>query len=504
MDVVLLICLIVLNGVLAMLEISIVSSRKSRLQKLADDGSPGAQSALELSNEPSGFLSTIQVGITTVGILSGAIGKNALADPLTTWLSDFDLITPYARGLALTIVVVGLTYFSVVVGELVPKRLGLLAPESIAAMIAAPMTFLARMTRPVAWILSSSSTLLLRVIGARHRGDPPVSNDEIYILMEQGSEAGIFHQSEQAIVSNVLRLDEQRISAIMTHRNDIYVLDLDQPEEDIRQWIAESPYTRIVVCRDGLEHIVGILRTADLLKLALAGDKLDVESYLRTPLYVPERVTTTHLMENFRKAGQQCALIIDEYGELQGLVTLTDVLTAIVGELPSSDVAQEQEQDRDNQQSAFDQILLHRIDGLIDQYSAVIDRLRYDSFRQVAIDLLYALVDSLRYIAAVLANQHKGSAEHHLLAVLSSGTGAQLLTQAHLGHITDAHRNTIGVLDDDVGDVSDIADLSRSADQVLLAAAFDVARTNVGIIALQRNHNVLQAEAMCDQALRLG
>ncbi len=343
MDLFLLLFLILLNGVLAMSEIAVVSSRKSRLQKLADDGSPGAQSALDLSNEPSGFLSTVQVGITTVGILSGAIGESALADPLTNWLSGIAVLEPYSRGLALTLVVVGLTYFSVVVGELVPKRLGLLAPESIAALIATPMNVLARLTRPLVWLLSSSSSLLLQLVGARHRGDPPVTDDEINVLMEQGAEAGVFHESEQAIVSNVLRLDEQRIGAIMTHRNDIYVLDLDEPEDAIRACLAESPFTRIVVCRDGLEHIIGILRTADLLKLALAGEKLDIERFLRPALYVPEGVSTTHLLESFRKARQQCALIVDEYGELQGLVTLTDVLTSIVGELPSSDTSEEQD-----------------------------------------------------------------------------------------------------------------------------------------------------------------
>ena len=196
MDVVLLVLLILVNGVLAMSEIAVVSSRKSRLQKLADDESPGAQSALELHNEPSAFLSTVQVGITTVGILSGAIGEGALADPLTHWLSGFALTEPYARSLAMTLVVVALTYFSVVVGELVPKRLGLLAPEMIAALIATPMNMLARMTRPVVWLLSSSSTLLLRLIGARSREESPVTNDEINVLMEQGAEAGVFHESE--------------------------------------------------------------------------------------------------------------------------------------------------------------------------------------------------------------------------------------------------------------------------------------------------------------------
>jgi len=343
MDIVLLFFLILLNGILAMSEIAVVSSRKARLQKLADDGSLGAQSALALNNEPSTFLSTVQVGITTVGILSGAIGEAALADPLTIWLANFALIEPYARAIALTVVVVGLTYFSVVIGELVPKQVGLLAPEKIASLIAPPMNMLARVARPLVWLLSASSSFLLRMMGAVRKEEPPVTDEEIKVLMGQGAEAGVFHESEQAIVSNVLRLDEQRIGAIMTHRNDVYVLDLDEPETEIRNRIAESPYTRVVVCRDGLDHIVGILRTADILKDALAGKPLAVEQSLRAPLYVPEGVTTTHLLEYFRKARQQCALIVDEYGELQGLVTLTDVLTSIVGELPSSDILEEQD-----------------------------------------------------------------------------------------------------------------------------------------------------------------
>lgn len=343
MDLVLLVCLIFFNGFLAMSEIAVFSSRRARLQRLADDGNPGAEAALTITNEPTGFLSTIQVGITTVGILSGAIGESALADPLTEWFAEFVLLAPYAKGLARTLVVVGLTYFSVVVGELVPKRLGLLAPETIACLVAKPMNVLARMTRPLAWLLSLSSGVLLRLIGARRSDEPPVTDDEIKVLMSQGAIAGIFHESEQAIVSNVLRLDEQRISAIMTHRNDIFVIDLDEPEDVIRRRLSENAYTRVVVCRDGLEHIVGILRTADLLKFALQGQKLDIEGCLRSPLYVPEGATTTHLLESFRKARQQCALIVDEYGELQGFVTLTDVLTSIVGEIPSSDIQEEQD-----------------------------------------------------------------------------------------------------------------------------------------------------------------
>ena len=179
MDIVLLLFLILLNGVLAMSEIAVVSSRKARLQRLSDDGSPGAESALALHNEPATFLSTVQVGITTVGILSGAIGETALADPLTVWLAGFALIEPYARGVALTVVVVALTYFSVVIGELVPKRLGLLAPEKTASLIAPPMNMLARVGRPLVWLLSASSSFLLRMMGAGSKEESPVTDEEI-------------------------------------------------------------------------------------------------------------------------------------------------------------------------------------------------------------------------------------------------------------------------------------------------------------------------------------
>jgi len=336
MDIALIFLLILLNGVFAMSEIAVVSSRRARLQGLADDGNPGAHAALALNYEPSGFLSTVQVGITTVAILSGMIGETVLADPLTAWLSGFSEIEPYARGIALTVVVVGLTYFSVVIGELVPKRMALFAPENIAARIARPMIWLERAARPLVWLLSSSSGLLLRLIGARRKDEPPVTNAEIKMLMEQGAEAGVFHASEQEIVSNVLRLDEQRVGAIMTPRRDIIAIDLDAADDELRHRIAASPHSRIVVCRDGLDHIVGVLQTGNLLKRSLSGELLrreDVEAAVTPPLYLPEAMTTTQLLENFRRARLKLALIVDEYGDLQGLVTLTDVLTAIVGEV---------------------------------------------------------------------------------------------------------------------------------------------------------------------------
>jgi putative hemolysin len=337
MDVALLLFLIVLNGILAMSEIAVVSARQSRLQKLAEDGFSGARSALALQQEPSTFLSTVQVGITAVGILSGAIGEATLAAPLAEWLRSIALLAPHADAVALTLVVAAVTYCSVVIGELVPKRLGLLAPERVASFVAGPMGVVSRLGRPLVWLLASSSSMVLRLIGARRTQDSTVTDDEIKVLMSQGAEAGVFHASEQAIVSNVLRLDEQRISAIMTHRKDIYLLDLNDGAEVIRDRLANSPYRRIVVCRDGLDQIVGVLRTSDLLRGVLLGQPLEVEAFVRPALYVPASVTTTQLLETFRRAHQQCALMVDEYGGLQGLVTLTDVLTSIVGDLPTSD-----------------------------------------------------------------------------------------------------------------------------------------------------------------------
>lgn len=371
MDITLIFLLILLNGIFAMSEIAVVSARKARLQNMADNGSPGAQAALALNNEPSGFLSTVQVGITTIAILSGAIGESVLTDPLAQWLSGFAVLEPYARGIALTVVVVELTYFSVIIGELVPKRIALMAPEIIASRIALPMIWLARATRPLVWLLSSSSDLLLRLIGARRQDEPPVTDDEINVLMEQGAEAGVFHESEQEIVSNVLRLDEQRVGAIMTPRKDIYMIDLDATDDEIQHRIAVSPHSRIVVCRDGLDHIVGVLLTGNLLKRSLTGQRLrreDVEAAVTPPLYLPETMTTTQLLGNFRRARLKFALIVDEYGDLQGLVTSTDVLISIVGEssLPETSGQQDIVQRDDGSWLMDGDVTVERVKAVLD------------------------------------------------------------------------------------------------------------------------------------------
>lgn len=346
MDLVLLLVLILINGVFAMSEMAVVSSRKARLQNLADDGSAGAKAALSLHHEPSSFLSTIQVGITSVGIMSGAIGEAAMADPLAAWLSELPGVEPYAQGMALTVTVIALTYVSVVVGELVPKRLALLAPEAIASLVSRPMLGLARFTHPVVVLLSGSCTAILSILGARRKEEPPVTDDEIKVMMEQGAEAGVFHEGEQALVSNVLRLDELRIPAIMTPRRDMFVIDLADGEEVVRQRIVESEYTRLIVCRDGLEHILGVLQTGDLLRKVMPGHGVtihDIEAVLCPPLFIPESVTTAQLLENFRRARLQFALIVDEYGEVEGMVTMTDVLAAIVGDISAPEATEDRD-----------------------------------------------------------------------------------------------------------------------------------------------------------------
>lgn len=334
MDIGLILILIFINGLFAMSEMAIVSSRKARLQKLASERKPGANAALKLHEEPSHFLSTIQVGITSVGILSGALGEDALTTPIYEQLVKIPTLAPYAEGIALTLTVVLITYFSVVIGELFPKRLALLHSESIAVVIARPMSGLARIASPLVWLLSSSGNLLLRIIGAHRPREDSVTNEEIKLLMEMGSEAGVFHASEERLVANVLKLDELRVGAIMTPRQEIVAIDLTAPEDDVKRKIADCRHTRVVVCRDGLENVLGILHRGDLLKSMMEG-VFDIEKTLRPALFVPDSITLTHLLELFREEHADFALIVDEYGEMEGLVALSDVLTAIVGDFPT-------------------------------------------------------------------------------------------------------------------------------------------------------------------------
>lgn len=341
MDVLVILFLILLNGAFAMSEMAIVSSRKARLQQRAEEGKTGALAALALANEPGQFLSAVQVGITSIAILNGAFGEATIAQKLALRIAEIPVLAPYSRAIGLTIVVVAITYFSVVVGELVPKRLGLRNPERIAGLVARPMGWFTRALYPLVQLLNISSDFLLRLVAGRPAKEPPVTEEEIKVLMEQGTKAGIFEKTEQSLVANVLRMDAQRIGAIMTPRVNIYALDMEGSAEEIRREVVDSPYSRIIVCKGGLDNILGILQIKDLVRRAGPGQPFDVLSALQTPVYVPDSVSPMRLLELFKKTGKPLALVVDEYGGIEGLVTLNDVMEAIVGDIPSAEVPEE-------------------------------------------------------------------------------------------------------------------------------------------------------------------
>ncbi|MFA5016360.1 MAG: hemolysin family protein [Methylobacter sp.] len=331
----LILVLILINGVFSMSEMSVVSSTKARLQKLISERRLGAKAALALHEKPTHFLSTVQVGITAVGILSGALGEEVLRTPLYEEILKVSLLASYAETLALILTVTIITYFSVVLGELVPKHLALQNPEGIAATIAKPMQGLALLVSPLVWLLSASSHFLLKLLRLHRSQETTVTDEEIRIMMEMGSESGVFHADESQLVNKVMKLDEVRVGAIMVPRQEIYMIDsLEEPDKQ-RSKIENCPYTQIIVCRGGFENVLGILHCGDLLKTMLGNPELNIEKEVRPPFYVQESMTLTHLLSHFREARSDLALIVNEYGDIEGLVTVMDILTAIVGELSS-------------------------------------------------------------------------------------------------------------------------------------------------------------------------
>ncbi len=341
MDLLILLGLFILNGLFAMSEIALLSARKIRLQQALDEGVPSAKTALELANSPSHFLSTVQVGITLIGIMSGAYGQAALAESLRQRLDTYPLLATYSEGIALAAVVVGITYFSLVIGELVPKRLALLKPEKIALTMARPMRALSVVAFPLVKLLSWSTDLFLWVLRAKKSEEPLITEKEIRLMIDQGTEAGVFHKGEKAMVSNVMRLDALKVGAIMTPRMDIYSLDIASAKEETRKRLIETPHSVIPVCRNGLDNVIGVITAKDLMRRALAGEDLKLNSALRPATYIPKSLSPVHLLEEFRRSKISLAMVVDEYGEVAGLVTLKDVMEAIVGEIPSDEAEDE-------------------------------------------------------------------------------------------------------------------------------------------------------------------
>jgi putative hemolysin len=330
--------LMLINGLFAMAEMSLVSARKARLQHAAERGREGARIALELKTDPSRLLSTVQIGITVTGILAGTFGGATLGERLAEYLQGMPgPLATYAHAISISVVVIFISYLSLIIGELVPKRIALSRPEPIAAGLAGLMRFLGRISAPAEWLLSASTNLVLRFLPMKPDEQAAVTEEEINLMLREGAAAGHFHVGEAEIVQMALRLGDRRVSAVMTPRTQVEWLDLQDDEAEHRQKILASPHSRFPVFDGGPQQVSGIVQVKDLLVAALAGKPLDLRATMRPPLFLPNTVTALRALELFRRSGEPMALVVDEYGDFEGVVTLNDILQALVGDIASPD-----------------------------------------------------------------------------------------------------------------------------------------------------------------------
>ncbi len=360
-EIVVVLLLLVANGVFAMSEISIVAARKVRLQQRADDGDRRAAAALALANAPSQFLSTVQVGISLVGVLAGAYGGATIAAPLEQTFLQVPVVAPYARGLSLGLVVAAITYLSLIVGELVPKRIGLNHPETIASWVARPMSLLARIGGPVVALLTGSTNLVLRLLGIKGNAEAHLTEDEIRAVISQGAESGALEENEESLVQRVFRVGDQRVGAIMTPRLDIEWVDVDATGEALRGFLSAHRHGQYVVCHGSLDNVIGTVRAADLLSVAMKNSPIALRSLVQDPLLVPDSMGVFKLLEALKASHRHLAIVLDEFGAVEGLVTVTDLLEAFVGSLPTD--------------AAADRAIVERADGswLIDGATPIDD-----------------------------------------------------------------------------------------------------------------------------------
>ncbi len=337
MDILILVALIILNGLFAMSEIALITSKRSKLQKAAETGDAAAKAALKLSADPNQFLSTIQVGITSIGVLSGIMGEAALAKPLATWFQTLGVDVTVAGYLGTGIVVLVITYFAIVIGELVPKRLGQSNPEVIARLIARPIAILAMTTRPFVKLLSGSTKFVLRILGVKERNQNEVTQEEIQAVLEEGTEAGLIETHEHTMVKNVFRLDDRQIASLMVPRADIIYLDIQYSLEKNLETIELTDHARFPLVNGELNQVLGIVNSRKLLSKIAKGEKYELAEGIEEALYVPETLNGMELLANFRSSGRQMAFVVDEYGEVLGLVTLQDLIEAITGEFTPRD-----------------------------------------------------------------------------------------------------------------------------------------------------------------------
>jgi len=331
-EIFIIIALIFLNGAFAMAEIALVTARRSRLQRLAEDGDASATVAMRLGAEPTQFLSTIQIGITAIGILNGIVGESVMAEPLAERLVALGIEQQVGRPVSTMLVVVVITYFTIVIGELVPKRIGQFHAEGVARIMARPIAVIARLSRPLVALLSLSTDGILRLLGRRELSSANLTEEDIHAILREGWESGVIEKQEHAMVRNVFRLDDRQLASLMTPRGEIVYLDVNRPLADNLRHLIASNHSRFPVCRGGLEDILGIITAKRLFRQLLDGGEIDLTASLQPCVYVPENLTGLKLLAQFRESGVQIVLVVDEYGEVQGLVTLQDVLESLAGE----------------------------------------------------------------------------------------------------------------------------------------------------------------------------
>jgi Hemolysins and related proteins containing CBS domains len=331
-EVLVILLLILLNGIFAMSEIAIISGRKARLQQMANEGNASAQTALDLANSPGEFLSTIQIGITLVGVLAGAFGGATLAEKFAPYIATIPSLSPYSEAIAFAVIVIIITYLTIIVGELVPKRIALNSAERISTMVASPMRLISIIAMPLVRLLSISTEAVLWVLRVKPSTEPTVTEEEIKIMVDQGAKAGVIEEAESDMVESVFRLGERRISAMMVPRTEVTALFLDDSFEEMRTKITDSGHSTFPVCDGSLDDVKGVIYAKDLLNRYLAGKPIDIKGSLREPLYFYESMPALKALELFKKSGKHMALIIDEYGGLQGLVTINDVMESVFGE----------------------------------------------------------------------------------------------------------------------------------------------------------------------------
>jgi putative hemolysin len=325
--------LILVNGFFAMAEIAVISARQARLQHAAALGRSGAQVALDLKRDPSRFLSTVQIGITVISVLASVIGGATLADALARWLGAIPGWGAYAPSISFAGVVILISYFSLILGELVPKRIALGRPEAIASRLARPLRTIARIFGPIEWLLSASSNVVLRALPLRKVEPSPVTEEEIGLMLREATAAGYFEAAETAIVQMALRLGDRRVSGMVTPRTQVEWLDLTDTDEENRRKIRDSAHSRFPVVEGGPQQVIGVVQVKDLLTAMLAGRSFDIKSAVQAPLYLPEGVTALRALELFKERGRPMALVVDEYGDFGGIVTLHDILQSLVGDI---------------------------------------------------------------------------------------------------------------------------------------------------------------------------